>query len=277
MSKNYGYTPSEINEDEHYMLGDGWLKAEILMPEGHGWGDYLPVSEIQNRNGLETFNCTSYGTLHALATLGKKKFGAQFQNNLSERYSGVMTGTTPNGNDPHRVIELIRTFCGVVPEVFLPFDDTIQSWSEYYRPNPMSYYLFQVGRHWLKKYKIGHDWVFSPNDDTKTRQEKMKEALKFSPLGVSGYAWYERGDGRFYSLGKPNHWFTIYDYIDGNSWLAFDSYDNTHKRLDWNFEFGQAKRYSLDLINANLGEAVEPAKLPYAVYLIKSYFNEILR
>lgn len=280
--KNYGFVESVIDPEVHYYLGDGALQPAILMPEGHGWGNFLPPPELQAKNGIETFNCAVYGTHHAIATLGKKKFGAQFQNNLSERYGGIMSGTIPGvGNDPHTVIEQIRTRCGVLPEVFLPFDNSIVTVQKYYSPNPMPYSQFAVGVHWLKKYILKHSWVFLPGDSLATKQQYMKIALQFSPLGASVFAWnYPTIDGIYPGNSAiHNHWVEVYDYVEGQYWLIFDSYDKQIKKLAWGFDFGQCKMYDLNFNvgGATLGDTVEPAKLAYLAYCIKSYFGAILK
>lgn len=279
MPNKYGFIPSVIVEEEHYVLGDGCLPTNVKMPDGHGWGAYLPVSEVQERNGLETENCTNYGTLHALATLGKKNFGAQFQTALSERYTGVETGTGQNGNDPHNVIEIIRTKCGVIPEAFLPFDDSIKTWSQYYSPNPMQLNLWQVGQSWLRKYKVGHQWVFVVSDNQAARQAKMKEALKYSPLAASGFAWAQReSSGLYWSAGNQNHWFVVYDYVDGVKWLVFDSYDNTRKELEWDYQFGQCKSYTLDLNISGMAPSDETSTNWFSDLLVNilAFFKDLI-
>lgn len=278
--KNFGFIPSKIDLVEHYFFGDGSLVPKILMPNGHGWGDFLPLDDLQSNSKLETDNCTNYGTLHALATLGKRKFGVQFQQSLSERYTGIMTGTTIVGNDPHKVIETIRTQCGVVPAVYLPFGPGVQTWQDYYNPNPMTYALYAMGAHWLKKYQVGHDWVWLPTDSQAVIQQKIIDALQYSPLGISVLAWAQDANGLYYSAQPyQNHWVELYDRVDGEYWMVFDSYDNTHKKLRWDFTFGQAKRYSLDFNIGGelLGEVAEQVYLPYVGYLVKNYINEIIK
>lgn len=278
-NKRYGFIPSLI-ENDHYVLGDGSLNPPVLMTGGHGWIDYLPADDFQSNPSFESMNCTSYGTLHALATLGKKKFGIQFQTSLSERYTGIMTDTTPQGNDPHKVIELIRTTYGVVPEVFLPFGPGVVTWQEYYAPNPMTYALYAMGAHWLKKYQVSHQWVTLTNDSLSVRQQKMMEALQFSPLGVSVFAWSQHSDGLYYS-DQPylNHWVTLYDFNPGVSWSIFDSYDKSHKLLEWNFNFGQAKQYGLDYAPtaALTSNTPEQVVVPYIGYRLGTFINEILK
>jgi len=283
---NTGFHDSIIDEREHYMLGDGWLSPMTLMKKGQSWEQYLPDDEFQNRNNVETMNCTNYGTLHALATLGNRLFNTDqngvmfaknarpFQANLSERYTGIISGTTQYGNDPHHVVEVIRTISGCIPEVYLPFDSTITTFQKYYSPRPISFSLFKTGYSWMKKYEVGHDWVFSLPDTPTERKEKMMIALKYSPLGAAGFAWSLHGDGKYYSDGPANHWFTVYGYVENDCWLVFDSYDNTHKKLDWNYNFSQAKRYSIRRRVGSANES-EPRFLEtltaYLSYLFKSY------
>jgi hypothetical protein len=275
--KNYGFVAPTINEKVDYVLGDGWFVSGVLMPNGHGWGKSLPGEEAQAKGDIDTFNCSNYGTLNCLEVLGKKKFSSSFQNNLSERYTGVMTGTRPNvGNDPHRVIEIIRTQCGAIPEVFLPFDKNVNTIEKYYSPKPMEYRWFAIGRSWLKKYRVTYAWVFLFNDTLAEKQRKMKDALQYSPLGVAGYAWDQHADGLYY--GHPtmfNHWFMVYDYEEGKCWHAYDSYDKTYKKLDWNYNFGYSMMYGLDLrIGSNvLTEAPQSAYLSYIKYLIGNLFK----
>lgn len=292
----FGFVPSIIDLNVHWFLGDASMTPPILMSQGHGWDDFLPVDQFQSTGDLETYNCTNYGTIHALATLGNFKFNRggdnlilpteqrKFQSFLSERYTGVMTGTTINGNDPHKVIEIIRTECGLVPDAYLPFGPGVQTLGEYYAPNPMTYALYAVGAHWLKKYEVSHQWVFLPTDSKATIQQKMKYALQFSPLGASVFAWSQHADGLYYSdQSFQNHWVTVYDYVEGQYWMVFDSYDKTHKKLDWNFTFGQAKQYDINLIQSPIGtdsetvDKPEQVYLPYGIYLMKWYANQIFK
>lgn len=252
----YGFIPSEIIEEEQFLLGDGCLPADVIFKDGHGWGDYLPSDDFQFKNGLETMNCTSYGTLHALATLGKKKFGIQFQANLSERFLGVLAGTTQRGNDPHRVCECVRKY-GVMPEVFLPFGSDIDTWPEYYSPSPMTLQFLTYGQNWNRKYAFGHEWCFLPTDSLQVKQAKIKEALKYSPVCVSMYAWAKHSDGLYYKDGNDNHWIEIYDFVEGKYWNCFDSYDKTHKLIAIDSNFGQGKRFHLELVSGKIGD-VEP-------------------
>ncbi|MBX4188167.1 MAG: hypothetical protein KW793_03470 [Candidatus Doudnabacteria bacterium] len=261
--------------DDQFILGDGNLSAEVLMPNGHGWDEYLPLAEVQSRGSLETSCCSAYGTLNCIEAIGKKKYGASFQNNLSERYLSIMAGMDGNGGFPHLIAETLRKESGAIPEVFLPFTDKITTLNQYFSPKPMSYSLFKVGRHWLTKYTVGHEWVFMGGTITE-KQTKMKEALKYSPLGVAGYAWSLHTDGKYYHDGPDIHWFQIYDFKEGEYWLANDTYFPFVKKLDWNYDFGYCKRYSLTrkLGGEHLTDEPGNAILPYSLYLLKYFISK---
>jgi len=73
--RQYGYKAPIITSDNHIFGGlNSTLDANepILQPDGQ-WDAFLPVDEEQRKNGVETDACTSYGTLHAIATLMNKK------------------------------------------------------------------------------------------------------------------------------------------------------------------------------------------------------------
>ncbi len=268
------FLPEPILED-HYVLGDQKLQAAVLMKDGHGWGKYMPTPEDQNKNGLETNCCPAYGTHNAIEAIGKLKYGSSFQSDLADRYLGIMSGMKGFGGYPHVIAETIRNGAGCVPEVFLPFDKTIDTLKKYFSPNPMSYELFKYGWSWNKKYDFGHQWVFQFGVTGIDKKALMKEALKFSPVGVAGYAWSLHNDMKYYNDGSPIHWFVVFDYVEGDHWLAYDSYAPHIKKLDWNYDFAYAKSYTLNKrLGANTENApIESAVIPYLKYLFNKIFN----
>jgi hypothetical protein len=164
--------------------------------------------------------------------------------NYSERYIGILAGNDYNGNNPHKVIEVIRKEAGCLPDDMLPFSEDITTWEQYYSPKPMESRYLRVGKKWLEKYSIKHDWVFTQRQSLKDKQENMKLSLMSSPLGVSVMAW--RKEGEYYTKpigGIDNHWCTVYGYVDGEYWKVFDHYDDSYKKLAWDYDFNFAKRY----------------------------------
>jgi len=247
---DHGLILTPIVEEDHYVLGGytGFLGKQILMPTGHGWGAYKPKAELQNKNGFETMNCTNYGTNNCYETLAQLKGFTDFPKDCSERYSGVHTHTTPFGNDPHMVAEIIRKECGFVPEVDLPFTDDIATWNDYYTVMS-AIWLLPFGKAILKRFLPGHEWVFNTREWSTTKLAKLKEALKYGPVAVSVHAWKDR-NGFFFKedADSDNHWLQLLDFEEGKYWFVFDHYDQVEKKLEWHYNFFAAKVYYLDRV-----------------------------
>lgn len=243
-----GFLPDDI-KPEDYIFG-GYTKISAMPLVDHGqWDFFLPEAENQKKNGLETMNCTVYNTLQCLEILFNRKFG--IKKDYSERFGGITAETTLNGNQPHKVIEAVRKV-GLLEDSILPFSDDIDTWDKYYSPKPMTNDLLEKAGEILKKYEIGHEWVLTGSPIT-YKQEVLKEALRFSPIGVSVVAWKERNGLYFKEKGEPdNHWTVLYGFEDGKKWLIFDSYDGHKKELEWNYDFTFAKRYSIEEKAVNL-------------------------
>lgn len=251
--QDHGFRPSEIKTDEHYMLGGFSLigerfQNEVLMPAGHGWKASIPPRERQNRDGLETMNCTNYATLQALETIAAFKKYRDFPENGSERYSGVCTGTTDRGNNPHDVVEILRSTAGVLREERLPFDERIKTWGQYYSPKPMTQRLTEEAREILDLFKIGHQWVFDASDSIEVKRKKLIEALAHGTVCVSVTAWRKNANGLYYKKpdDRDNHWTHLVDYAEGSHFEVSDSYEPFEKLLAWDYDFEQAKVYYLD-------------------------------
>lgn len=232
---NYGYIQDTI-EDDHYTLGA--LPPTVLKPSGQ-WMLQTPEPEVQKRNGVETMNCTMYGTLNCLETLMKHKYGTE--GNFSERYGGFMAGTTKEGNSPHKAIEVVRNYAGVIPESDLPFDDTVKTWDDYYSGVTFKHKL--KGISFIKEWDIRHEWVL--NGDREDWQNVLMENLRYSPLGVAVQAWSKEGD-LYVRRGSDTHWCSLVGYVPGKYWIVMDSYDKFTKKLEWDYEFARVKRYHID-------------------------------
>jgi hypothetical protein len=269
LTKNYGFKPDTI-EPDHYIFGGENIPDEILQPDGN-WSQFLPAVEYQKKNGLETMNCSVYGTENAIETLMKRKYPGEYD--YSERYVGVLAGTSPEGGSPHTVAETIRKQSGLIPESLLPFDNSIQTWEQYYSPKPMTPKYLVEGRKWLSQFDFKHEWVFNSNNyqGIATKQDLLKQALQRSPVAASVYAWVLK-DG--YYVKPPgvidNHWVELYGYEDGKCWYVFDDYDQTHKHLAWDYDFGSAKKYYLaKKLTPQQNISRQPSLMSRVVELIK--------
>lgn len=242
---NYGFLQPEILP-ENWVLG-GILEAKKkVLNKDRDWLTYLPLGEIQRRN-IETSSCTQYGTQNAIETLEKRLF--RKTKNYSERFTAIGANNSKEGNDPHIVAEHIRKN-GLLEEDYLPFTDEILTWEEYMSPDPLPRKLIRKAKKWLKIRKFNHEWIAPKGADKKVRLERIKEALQYSPIGVSVDAWNEKNGIYYKEDGAPdNHWCLLVAFKEYP--IVFDSYldDGAFlKKLDKNYDFGFAKLFTLEEI-----------------------------
>ena len=241
----------DVVKPEHYVLGGfGDLPKDVLQAD-RDWSFFLPVHEPQSHEGFESYNCTRYGTYHQVAILMKRLFGVNTfpdtdgDYNWSERFGGIIGNTTPNGNSPHSAYDDIRAF-GLLDEMFLPFSPDIDSWGEYYSPKPMTQQHLDKAKGWLSHFDIKYEWVYGILDGTvEERAEKIWEALQYSPLGVSVYAWKLNPATGLYirpAGAASNHWVTLIGGEYKKYFKIFDTYGPFIKIVPWDFDFELAKR-----------------------------------
>lgn len=241
---NYGLV-TPVLEPDHYLLGASPLRGDEILPSGD-WSRFLPDTEPQNIRGIETYNCTGFGTHNVIETMLRQRGKAA---NYSDRALGIAAGTSPvkGGNDPHVVAETIRKSFGAVDESVLPFDASVQTVTDYYRPNPLTSSIVRQGASWWNSFSLGHEWVIPPGStmSLKDKQLLLAASLKYSPIGISVYAWQQGTDGHYHKpVGAPdNHWVALVYAELGSYWEIFDSYDGYIKRLAWDYDFGYAKVY----------------------------------
>lgn len=264
ITKHRGYIAPVVVPENH-VLGDGNHPEVVIQPD-HNWQPWLPPQEIQDRPNVSTYNCTAYGTLHVLETLIAKQYNEY--NDYSERYTGIMAGTTPPGNDPQTVIQNIRKVAGLIPEADLPFNDAITRVEDYYSPKPMIEPYLSTGEAWLGKYSVGHDYVFTAIHTPKDRTERMMRALLYSPLAAGVYAWVKEGDYYVRPQGAiDTHWIMIFNYTENVCWHVFDSDAMAIKYLAWDFGFETVKRYTIDKIAQPIVQKEIPLMLRLIRYL----------
>jgi len=243
--RNHGFQAEAFTPDMYILGASKFAGAAVINPKGD-WSPHKPVRELQNKNGLETMNCSNYGTYNALETLGIFHDFVDFPRNFAERYSGVLTETTPEGNAPHKVIELIRTEIGGVDEGILPFDESIDTWEKYYSPKPMLQAYLNIGKKLITKFEIGHDWVFIMQGSPEEKATKLEYALQRGTVCVSVLAWKSR-DGIFFKARgeSDNHWVQLLRRNPDGTWRVYDHYDQVEKDLAADYDFGFAKVYYL--------------------------------
>lgn len=254
MKKNeiiYGFVNEGLVEGDHYEYGGySGIEERPIINESGNWEPYVPLPEKQSSDIVffDSRNCSNYGTNNPLETLAFFLGFNDFPRNLSERYSGVMTGTSETGNDPHKVIELIRKTVGGIPEEALPFDEKVRTREEYYHPDPMTLAYIRLGEQLVKKFDIKHEWVFNDRDlkmDVGEKQERLKTGLKRGTIALSVKAWSKNKKGLYKKnrKEKDNHWVQLLSCKPGKSWRVYDHYDKFIKDLEWDYNFECAKIY----------------------------------
>lgn len=279
---NYGLRLRRAKR-HHWVMGTGRATQKLgadageINPEGN-WSKYDSEKELQRRNGLETMNCTNFGTYLALIALSKLKGFKLFPGNCSERYSGVGTGTSKSGNDPWKVAEKLSTELGAIHEKELPFSDNINEWDEYYSPKlgtPEWKQLLAKGQEVLRKYEIEPEWVIPPFTKLTTAQkhQRIRTALRRGPVCVSVEAWNEQ-NGVYVKSGQDNHWVWL-THFEGDRPIVRDQYSPFRKVLSPDYDFGAGILY---FMRENVS-GVLPKDKPLAIRIIKELiklFTELM-
>jgi len=227
-----------ILADEYIFGSRNEVKGEITRFDGD-WRPYAPKYEAQYKNGFEPMSCTSMGTQNAISILLEEKYSIPDED-YAVRYTATRSGTTRQGNSPHKVAETIRKD-GLLYEGRYPFSDDINTWEEYYAPVPKE--KVTEGKKWLKDWTFKHDWVLTPSTNKAETQERIQDALLFSPIGIAVNAWVDE-NGVYFRKGRDNHW-TLLVAMDKDYYYILDSYAPFIKKLSKDYGFSYAKRYSV--------------------------------
>ena len=273
MKKKLAFKEPMITPD-NYILGAGNVIHTVQKEDGD-WNDVLPQGERQNIRGIESYDCTGFGTLNAIEALMKQKFGVE--ENYSDRWVGIIAGTSAKtgGNDPHTVCEAIRKY-GLIPESMLPFSDDLKDIDEYYSFKGSNITdCYKAGREWLARFEFKHEWVFQPSDPTDEKMNNIKTSLKFSPLGVAVDAWNMDNNGAYIRMGQDNHWTMIYSLDDFIR--VFDSYDPFKKNLVKNYGFKYCKVFSIEKRTTPLPKENAYDFIKKSIDFLKDLVNAFIR
>lgn len=210
--KNYGLKIKE-RPITAYKFGASPIPFEALQPDGD-WHDYLPETEIQNVNGIETYACVVYTILNCVEILIKRKYG--IERNYAERFLATVVNTRGVGSDPYEVAEFLRKL-GIPPQSVLPFDETVDTEDKFFAPIPPK--VYEIAREFLAEFDFRHEGV-TPTP------ENITKALQCSPLLMSVPAWYEK-NGLYFRPAPTtpdNHATTLIGQRIGEYRTIFDSY-----------------------------------------------------
>lgn len=197
---------------ENYRFGSGVLVGTVLREDGD-WRPYLSPEEDQNKWGTESSACYVEAQQHAIATIEEEELG-EVDNNYSSRFNALLSNGTPQGGDPIAGADSIRHF-GMVKESSMPFDELIQSWADFHSWLGVDKEkTLKEGLIYLTSKDLNFDVVVERNQPVKTKYIKLRQALKYSPLPTSVYAWVERDGVYIKPKGTRDNHLTLLVYID---------------------------------------------------------------
>jgi len=269
----HGLVLKEVEQDNQYIFGNRTLPRILLQEDGQ-WHKYLPVYEPQYNANFDTSACTIFGTVNAVEILEKRVFGTS--PNYSERFHYNLIPIRPPGGDPHDAAESIRNR-GMIEQDALPMTPTF---GEYILPEPTPKNLLDLGKKWLETHDFGHEYLWRIEPSIAKRNAILKEALRYSPIGVSVTAWNLADDGTYEDRGDSNnHWCVLIGYEEKNDKfypIIFDSYDHEVKKLSSDHHIKVAKRYHLNKID--LGNQVYNEPKPIGIWaFIRDLIRKIFR
>lgn len=158
------------------------------------WTEFAPESEKQFKDfTFDTMSCTTFSAMNIIETwinwhiahnnftvlqleeMSKLGFFKNGKFNASDRFTAIMSGTTPQGNYFQKVWDSVRKD-GILPETDLPFGGN--SWAEYHNPAVITAEMKQKAKKILDILEVSYEWTsFTPNDI-----ESLKTNLKKSPI-----------------------------------------------------------------------------------------------
>lgn len=220
----------------------GYLVPRVELCLEKDWTPYLPLYEPQYGDGWDTYGCTVWGTENAIETVLKRITGKEY--NLSERFVYILENIHPPGHDPYLVAECIEKN-GVVENSTLPMTSSYQ---DFIQPNPLPQYIVDEAKKFKEKYDFRHEPIFPVGATLEEKDKIIDEVLKYSPIGVSLYAWALDSNGLYY---RPNnqsdtHWCLLVNRTKDFD-VVFDSYNQEIKHVRRDMNYGYAERYYVGL------------------------------
>lgn len=238
MQKNHGFIKAEIVPEDFQFGGERSLEVkfggEVLQPDGDWRGLLFEGIYSHQAPGYETNSCVSHGTANCLELLRGRLF--EFSDDLSDRFIAKVSETDPTrGNTPKKVGEALRKNFTVMESEWSTKD--AHSVEEFYADIPEHLKTAAVARG--AEFEFGYEYV-------PLTLYALREALKYSPCGISVPAWFER-NGNYYRPDGINdsHWVCLLHIDAEGKMYILDSYEPQIKIMESGFMPQVAMKYHL--------------------------------
>ena len=227
---NTGLLFEPIIPDKDGVFGSTHSFAGKTIISADGQWDVVVENERQFTDNFDTFSCVSFGLNNQEEHYMLVRYG--LTTNHSDRALAKMSDTQPNGNTPQKVYEARRKK-GFLFESEWPWGQDVKTWVEYMKEIPQNLLTLAIGN--AAEWSFWHDYV--PTNDA-----SLKEALRYSPVGVS-VALMPDEDGRYYRPAEwqDTHLAVLKGYYENNDWRLYDTYPPFEKRIKAGYKFGVAK------------------------------------
>lgn len=238
--KNYGLILEPL-KPEDFVFGssqslDTKFGAETPPVPTGNWYPYLFAGIYSHQApGYETNSCVTHGTLNCLELLRRQQFN--YDQDFSDRFLAKGSDTDPaKGNTPNKVAEWLRKNWTAFESEWST--QAAKSQAEFYAALPQNLKTLSSAR--LLEWDFGYEVV-------STAKTVLKQALKYSPIGLAVPAWTKDENGLYYRPQgmKDNHYVTLLQIKDNGNYVILDSYEPYIKELRSDFVSTFAMRYYL--------------------------------
>lgn len=221
--------PTILSSDRKF--GSTPYPSKPLRQDGD-WRSYTPPYELQRKNGIESSACYKEAQQHTIATIQEEKYGLLDQN-YSARFND-QENATPSGGSPTNAAQSFR-HDGLIPDAMLPFSDEIKSWQDFNSFKGTNEIMCRkAGQDFLKEWDMNWDIVFERDEAVEEKYNKLREALKFSPVPISVNGWVQDDQGVYVKPhGSVDNHFVECIYLDENNCpYILDTYEPFIKKLE---------------------------------------------
>lgn len=259
--------PIEERDERDFVRGISSGIAPVVNNAARDWSKFLPTFEGQ-KYLFDCNNCTGFSFANTFETQMNwlKSTGALsgstlewFEDNgyfdengsfaISERFAGIMAGTTINGNSPFLVWKAAAKY-GILPRKDLSYNVTQSAQFssqasmcvDYYRKSAVSPAMLQKAAKALILLTIQYEWI-GGEFNAETPVSGLLEALEQSPLQIAVPVCLPDWNFSYVNvcgIHEADHAITLYGEGADGKWNIYDQYHPEIKLLDKNYFIPQA-------------------------------------